>query len=247
MAGSAALLLALLLGACTSIDAAAPKLQDVKTVGIVSAVGDEFTLTKAGLTGFENSARTFSIKAWGLDDLIVRHVGALLGPRWQVRPVTYRRAALATVERDSPVPLSNLLRDDPIEKLVRTEISPQELDAYVVITKATSGYGSRAKTVAGVGMINHDAALDSYHEIHALYAIRVIDGHDLKVIDKRSAAPLNNTEMIRLEGPSREVDASLQPADNGTLPNDKLKDAIIDLIERSLPTTLQDLRLVDRS
>ncbi|HEY6258790.1 MAG TPA: hypothetical protein VIY51_23670 [Xanthobacteraceae bacterium] len=153
MAGSAALLLALLLGACTSIDAAAPKLQDVKTVGIVSAVGDEFTLTKAGLTGFENSARTFSIKAWGLDDLIVRHVGALLGPRWQVRPVTYRRAALATVERDSPVPLSNLLRDDPIEKLVRTEISPQELDAYVVITKATSGYGSRARTVAGVGMI----------------------------------------------------------------------------------------------
>jgi hypothetical protein len=241
-----ALLLAALLSACASVDAVTPKLQAIKTVGIVSAIGDEFAVTKAGLTGFENSTRTFSIEAWGLDDLIVQRAGALLGRRLQVQPVTYRRAAFAAVEREAPLPAANLLRDDPIKELVRTEVSPQGLDAYVVVTKATSRYGSRARTVAGVGMINHDALFDSYHEIHALYVVRVIDGHDFNVIDKRSAAPLSSSEIVRLEGPSRMVDGELQPAESGTPANDRLKAAIIDLLERSLPATLQDLRLIDR-
>jgi hypothetical protein len=241
-----ALLLAALLSACASVDAVTPKLQAIKTVGIVSAIGDEFAVTKAGLTGFENSNRTFSIEAWGLDDLIVQRAGALLGRRLQVQPVTYRRAAFAAVERAAPLPAANLLRDDPIRDLVRTEVSPQGLDAYVVVTKATSRYGSGARTVAGVGMINHDALFDSYHEIHALYVVRVIDGHDFSIIDKRSAAPLSSSEIVRLEGPSRMVDGELQPAESGTPANDRLKAAIIDLLERSLPTTLQDLRLVDR-
>ncbi|HWF95101.1 MAG TPA: hypothetical protein VG291_09120 [Xanthobacteraceae bacterium] len=241
----AALLLALLAGACTSIDAAPPKLQAIKTAGVISAVGDEFTLTKSGLTGFDNSARVFPIEAWGLDDLIVSRVGGLLSRRWQVQPVTYRRAAFAAVEPDTPVPVSSLLRDDPVKRLVRTEVLPQGLDAYVVVTKEKSRYGNRAKTVAGVGMINHKAVFDSNHEIHALYMIRIIDGHDFSVIDKRSARPLGNTEMVRLEGPSRVVEDSLQPTTNDASPNDKAKAAVIDLIEQSLPPTLQDLRLID--
>jgi hypothetical protein len=240
-----ALLLAVLATACTSIDAAPPKLQAIKTVGVISAIGDEFTVTKAGLTGFENSPRSLSIAAWGLDDLVVSQVSGVLSRRWQVQPVTYRRVAFANLELDSPVPVANLLRDDPIKKLVRTEVSPQGLDAYVVITKTKSPYGSRAKTVAGVGMINHDAVFDAYHAIHALYRVWIIDGHDFSVIDKMSAAPPSNNEMVRLEGPSRMVDGSLQPTANDTSPNDKAKVAVIDLIEHSLPATLQSLRLAD--
>jgi hypothetical protein len=240
-----ALLLAGLAGACTSIDAASPKLQAIKTAGVISAIGDEFTITKAGLTGFENSTRALAIAAWGLDDLVVDRIGGLLSRRWQVQPAAYRRAAFAAVEPDTPLPMADLLRDDPVKKLVRTEVSPQGLDAYVVVTKAGSKYGSRAKTVTGVGMINHDAVLDSYHQIHALYTIWIVDGHDFSIIDKRSAAPLDNTETIRLEGPSRTVDDSLQPAASDTLPDGRMKAAMIDLIERSLPATLQSLRLVD--
>jgi hypothetical protein len=242
-----ALLLAVLAGACTSIDAAPPKLQATKTVGVISAIGDEFTLTKAGLTGFESSARVLPIAAWELDDLIVSRVGALLSRRWQVQPATYRRAAFAAIDRNAPLPVANLLREDPVKKLVRTEVSPQGLDAYVVITKGESPYGSRAKTVAGVGMISHDAVLDSYHQIHALYVIWIIDGRDFSVIDKRSAAPLDSAELVRLAGPSRMVDASLQPTASDASPNDRIKAAIVDLIEQSLPATLQSLRLVDGS
>jgi hypothetical protein len=242
-----AVLLVVLASGCASLDAPAAKLQALKTVGIVSAVGDEFTLTKAGLTGFADDDQRFSIEPWGIDDLIVSRAGALLGTRFQVQPLTYRRASFAARERAAPIAVMNVLREDPVKELVRKEISPQGLDAYVVITKATSPYGSRGRTVAGVGIINHGAVFGSYAQLHALYLIRVIDGHEFKVIDKRSASPLDGAEMVRLAGPSRLIDPSLLPAANDPARNDNLKAAVTDLIERSLPATLRDLRLVDRS
>jgi hypothetical protein len=219
----------------------------IKTIGVISAIGDELTLTKAGLTGLGSNAQSVPIESWGIDDLIVSRTSSLLSHRFDVHPVTYRRAAFAAFEEDSVVAAANLLRDDPIKKLIPAEASPLGLDAYVLITKAKSTYGSTGRTVAGVGVINSTAVFGSYSQIHALYVVRLVDGHDFKLIAKGSASPLNNTEMFRLAGPSRLLDASFLPAANDMPRNEQLKAAIIDLIERSLPTTLEDLGLVDRS
>jgi hypothetical protein len=243
----AALLLLVLLGACAAIDSSPPKLGAVKTIGIISAIGDEFTLTKAGLTGLKNNAQSFSIESWGIDDLIVSRATSLLSRRFEASPVIYRRATFAALEGDSAVAAVNLLRDDPIKKVIPAEVSPLGLDAYVIITKAKSKYGSTGRTVAGFGIIDHRAVFGSYAQIHALYVVRVIDGHGYKLIDKKSASPLNNAEMFRLAGPSRLVDDSFLPTANDPPGNEPLKAAITDLIDRSLPTTLQDLGLVDRS
>jgi hypothetical protein len=67
------------------------------------------------------------------------------------------------------------------------------------------------------------------------------------VIDKRSAAPVDSNETLRLAGPSRLVDASLLPTAGEPAGSKSLKAAIADLIEGSLTQTLRDLRLVDRS
>jgi hypothetical protein len=75
----------------------------------------------------------------------------------------------------------------------------------------------------------------------------VIDGHEFKVIGERTAGPLDNKEIVRLEGPTRLVDDALLPAANGAAGNAPLKATVTDLIERSLPVTLQGLRLVDPS
>ncbi|SDR57395.1 hypothetical protein SAMN05444161_6564 [Rhizobiales bacterium GAS191] len=243
----AALLILLTVSACATGDPVPPHLRAVRTIGVISAIGDEFTVTKAGLNGLENTNQRFSIEPWGIDDLIVNRVGALLSGRFQVQPMVYRRAVFAALGQDSPVAVMNLLRGDETTELVRTEASPQALDAYVVITKAKSTYGSTGRRVAGIGIVSHGAVFDSYTQIHALYVIRIIDGHALSVVDKRSASPLGNSEMTRLEGPSRLVDASFLPTTNDVAGNEKLKAAIIDLIDRSLKTTLQDLRLVDPS
>jgi hypothetical protein len=243
----AAMLLLLAAGGCAALDGFTTRTTPIKTVGVISAVGDEFTLTKAGLTGLDNGAHRFSIEPWGLDDLITSSAEAVLKQRFQVQRVTYQRAAFASHANDSVIPVVNLLRDDPLKTLVRNQVTPQGLDAYVVIAKAKANYGSTGKSVAGIGMIDRSAVLGSYVQIHALYEVWVIDGHDFKVIEKRRAPPLNNAEILKLTGPSRTVDDQLLPAATDPARSDKLKAAITDLIVTSLPASLQQLRFADRS
>src|SRR3981189_2899159 len=124
------LLVSLNVSACAMFQTGETKLQAVKTVGVISAVGDEMSFAKAGLTGLNNTAQSFPIGSWGLGDVIVRQATVALSGRFQVQPVSYKRAAFAVV-KDSPVAPVNLIRSDPFKKLVQTEVFPQGLAAYI--------------------------------------------------------------------------------------------------------------------
>ncbi|MGT2501476.1 hypothetical protein ACVOMS_12800 [Bradyrhizobium guangxiense] len=227
------------LGAAAAFETRASRLQAIKTVGIVSAIGEEMSLTQAGLTGPGNNAQSVSISAWGLDELIVQQATRLLGGRFRVQPVNYRRAAFAAI-RDSVVAPVNLLRSDPFKELVRGDVTPQGLDAYIVITRARSKLGN-GRNVEGVGFAEYRTLLANYGLIHALYEVRVIDGKSFDVIEKRAAAPLDNTGTVHIGGPSSQVDDTFDVPTSG----DRLRAAIADLIMRSLPVTLGDMHLID--
>lgn len=227
------------LSAAAAFETRATKLQAIRTVGIVSAIGEEMSLTQAGLTGLGNAGQSASISAWGLDELIVQQVTRLLSNRYRVQPVNYRRAAFAAI-RDSAVAPVNLLRSDPFKELVRTDVAPQGLDAYVVITRAKAKLGN-GRNVEGVGLAQYRTLLADYGLIHALYEVRVIEGKSFDVIEKRAAAPLDNTGTMRLAGPSGPVDETFE----GPAASDRLRAAIADLIIRSLPVTLGDMHLID--
>jgi hypothetical protein len=221
------------------------KLQAVKTVGIISAVGGEMSFARAGLTGLNNNpSQSFPIGSWGLDDMIVQQATTALNGRFQVQPIRYNRAAFAAV-KDSPVAPVNLVRGDPFKKLVRTEMSPQGLDAYIVITKAKSNFGRGGRKVEGIGFITYCTLLSSYNQIHALYEIRVFDGKTFEVIEKRAAAPLENSGTMNLTGPSQLVDETFAPNIGDPSRNEKLHGAITDLIVQSLPSILSDMHLAD--
>ena len=215
------------------------KLQSVRTVGIVSAIGDQFTFEKAGLTGLDNGSRSVPIASWGLDDLIVQQVAAALSMRFQVQPVIYPRATFATT-RDSAITAVNLVRSDPFKKLVQTEVSPQGLDAYIVITKAKAYFGAGNRKVEGVGLITYSTVLESFRLLHALYEIRVVDGKTFDIIEKLAAGPPDDASSVRLPGPSLMIDASFDERD------ESLRRAIVDIVIRSLPNTLGDMHLVNQ-
>lgn len=227
------------LGAAAAFETRATRLQAIKTVGIVSAIGEEMSLTQTGLTKLGNTGQSASISAWGLDELIVQQATKLLSGRFRVQAVTYRRAAFAAI-RDSAVAPVNLLRSDPFKELVRSDVSPQGLDAYIVITRARSKLGN-GRNVEGVGLAEYRTLLADYGLIHALYEVRVIDGKSFDVIEKRAAAPLDNTGMMRIAGPSGPVDGTF----DGPASSERLRAAIADLITRSLPMTLGDMHLID--
>src|ERR1700704_6225875 len=168
------LLVALSVSACTMFQTGETKLQAVKTVGIISAVGGEFSFARAGLTGLNNDpSQSFPIGSWGLDDLIVQQATTALNGRFQVQPVRYNRAAFTAI-KDSPVTPVNLVRGDPFKKLVQTEASPQGLDAYIVITKAKSNLGTGPRKLEGIGLLTYGTVMESYNQVHVLYEIRVV-------------------------------------------------------------------------
>jgi hypothetical protein len=216
------LLVAISVSACAMFETGETKLQAVKTVGIISAVGGEMSFARA----------------------IVQQATTALNGRFQVQPIRYNRAAFAAV-KDSPVAPVNLVRDDPFKKLVRTEVSPQGLDAYIVITKAKSNFGRGALKVEGIGFVNYGTMLASYNQIHALYEIRVFDGKTFDVIEKRSAPPLDDAVEVKLPGPTKQVDDSYSPGTGEPVRNENLHRAITELIVRSLSTTLSDMHLAD--
>lgn len=227
------------LGAAAAFETRATRLQAIKTVGIVSAIGEEMSLTQAGLIGLGNTGQSVSISAWSLDELIVQQATKLLSGRFRVQPVSYRRAAFAAI-RDSAVAPVNLLRSDPFKELIRSDVAPQGLDAYIVITRAKSKLGN-GRIVEGVGLAQYRTLLADYGLIHALYEVRVIEGRSFDVIEKRAAAPLDNPGTMRLAGPSGPVDEAFE----GSASNERLRAAIADLITRSLPVTLDDMHLID--
>ena len=70
--------------------AASPK--GIRSIGIVSAVGDRFYVRKVGLMAFGNDTKEFPIDSWRIDDLVVSKARGLLSKSYDVRAVTYRRA-----------------------------------------------------------------------------------------------------------------------------------------------------------
>jgi hypothetical protein len=233
----------LALSGCASIEGAS-RLQGVKTIGIISAIGDKFTFMPSGLTGFDNAQRSVSIEAWGIDEQMVAQATSVLSQHFQVQVVTCQRELFFAPERVSSIPAADLVREDPLKELVRSHVSPQGLDAYVVITKATLKYGTRGVPVSGIGLIRHSTLFDSSAIVHVLYVVRVIDGHTFRTIDKKSASPVDNS-IVRLAGPSRVFDAAGLPPISDPLQNESLKTTVADLINRSLEPTLRDLHLTE--
>jgi hypothetical protein len=241
----AAVVLAVNVGACAMFATRETKLQAVKTVGIVSAIGDEMTFARGGLTGLSSHSQSFPIGSWGVDDQIVKQVTAALNGRFQVQPVTYSREAFAEAGKESVITPVNVIRADPFKKLVQTEVSPQGLDAYIVITKAKSNFGGVGRKVEGIGFLTYGTMLKSYSQIHVLYEIRVFDGKTFDVIEKMAAPPLDDGGAVRIAGPSRMIDEGLSPSDGNPAQNEKLHGAITELVARSLSTTLSDMHLAD--
>jgi hypothetical protein len=234
------MLLAFVGGADALFETHQEKLQAVETVGIIAAVGDQFTFAKTGLTGFDKSGRYVPIGAWGLDDLIVQQATDMLKNRFQVKAVSYPRAAFAA-SKESPLKPVELIRGDPFKKLVQTEVTPQGLDAYIVITKARVDLGAGGRKVEGIGLVTYSTMMESYSAIHALYEIRVVDGKTFDIIEKMAAGPLDNTTDPRLAGPSRLLDGTVSIGADTV--DENLHRAIADLILRSLRITLEDMHL----
>jgi hypothetical protein len=233
-----ALFVLLLVAACAGM---APKVEGVRTIGIVSAVGDKFYLRKVGFTVFGNESQEMAIDSWGIDELMSSKIRAALAGRFDVRPVKYRRAAFAEAENRLAIGVEPLRGET-----VRAEVTPQGLDAYLIVTKASAPYGQTNQMLTGLGIVDGFKFGDHLVYVYTFYSISLVNGHDWTVSRGTFATVPGEPSLFgpRLKGASRELDASWWPASLDATSSQRLKGVVAELIDQSLPGTLQKMQMM---
>jgi hypothetical protein len=234
------------LGAPPKPAGAPPKPSGLPKLGIVSAIGDKFYVSKFGLGVFGNEVSEMAIAAWGIDEMMTAKLRAALASRFDVRPVTYKRAAFAAFPDRS-----GFLAQYFNPELVHTAVSPQGLDAYLVVVKSERSYGPRSSygtsnhLVHGLGSAGPNTDSDPTVFVHAYYNLVLVDGRDFKVKSQASSeipAPRKYFWTADfMSSPVREGGASLRPKSLDAAANLPLKGVVVELIDKSLPPTLGKL------
>ncbi len=231
----------LLVGGCAGTISGVPAdLKGIGSVGVISAFVDKFQLRKVGITVFGNEEKEFPVDAWGIDEIVAGKARALLGRRFQVRPVTYRRAPFMTRNRGG------------VGAMVREAVTPANVDIYVVISRGGSQVGATNQAVTGLGMLEASGGVfsENRYYLYALYAVSIIDAHEFSSKAFTTGlmpgeAPFNPLTTPVLHGPHRQVDQSWWPTSLDAASNQRLKGAVVELVDKSLPNTLQQLQLLN--
>jgi hypothetical protein len=145
----------------------------VKTVAVVSTVGDSLELPWSGVF-FTHGNHSISISGWNLDATIEADVVGALSREFTVKTVTLDRARLAgaTLKLD---------KDKHILPVDGLSPSP-DVDAYIVIAKEPATIGPHADDIAGFGVWKQVGVGFESTGVFATYAIEVVDARTLKVL-----------------------------------------------------------------
>lgn len=223
---------------------AADALANVKTVAIVSALGDCLNLRDVEPVGtIFNTVHPecVPIESWGIDDLITQQIAAALSGRFTVKPVTYDRAAFFHLPW-SPMAGAQV----PVEKQLRALANPG-VDAYVVVTRMAmpNALGDDNNTyVDGLG-IGHESSLFSQTtKMYAVYTIRIIDAQSFKTLQIEGAHLPKTGFLPRV--PIVDVDKSLWSSTADGMTEDqktRAREKLIALMRESIGSTLHYMDL----
>lgn len=214
-------------------------------LGVISVIGERYSVQKFGLTIFENEASEVPID-WGLDDLVFARVRAATGNDPAVRRIAYPKGVFEPFYN----PKTILIRD-PGERLpviVRSFTANANCDRYLVATTFKAELPNTHMTLNGIGTYNQGlGSLLRHSHLFANVAITLIDGRSYEEI-KRPFVNFgaNFAASMRLtEDPLNKLDNSLFPdppaaASASAALRERTRALIADRLSRGLPGYLKE-------
>lgn len=214
-------------------------------LGVISVIGDHYSVQKFGLTIFENEASEVPID-WGLDDLVFARVRAATSNDPAVRRIAYPKGAFEPFYN----PKTILIRD-PGERLpviVRSFTANANCDHYLVATTFKAELPNTHMTLNGIGTYNQGlGSLLRHSHLFANVAITLIDGRSYEEI-KRPFVNFgaNFAASMRLtEDPLTKLDNSLFPdppaaASANAALRERTRALVADRLDRGLPGYLKE-------
>jgi hypothetical protein len=225
---------------------AAPAESGPCQIGVISTIGDKFTVQKVGVTVFGNEFAEVPVEPWGLDDLVVARVRAVV-PGMTVRKIAYAKGAFEPYYH----PPLKLFRnqDEDLSGIVRQVAGNAGCARYVVLTTYTGQLDGTNQGLPGIGVINRDAAILSYTFLFANISVRTFDGQtfavgknpyaNLESVLTHIAANLTKNETMH------KVDNSAFPASppdavNSAALRDGTRDLLAERLDKILPAYFKE-------
>ena len=218
--------------------------QDANCVGVVSNLGEKFTVKKIGIVVFQNEENEVPIASWHIDDLVVAKISAALGKRATMRRIPYQKEAFASLE--TPKLFRN--PDTDLGEILRTTTGSTRCARYVVVSGGGSSYGGTNQSLGGLGIVagKKPYFTGDLYNLYTLIVVRVYDGETFSLLTRKMASIGQSTLLAMIHGPHREVDESFWPVSpDVAAQNVKLRDAIRELVAQSLDATLAELKLTE--
>jgi hypothetical protein len=213
-------------------------------VGVMSAVGDTFTLRKIGITVFGNEDNKVSLGTWGIDDFIYGKIAAALGSRRSVRRLAYSKAALSAYENADV----NIFRnyDGELRNILREAAAKAGCQRLIAVMKTSTRFSSTNQGISGLGILatGGDLLVPKTLNLYAVMSMTVYDGRTFDRVKYKLVSEergINLFSMKAIRGLSREVDSSWWPDPARVGSDAQLRDATRDLIARGLNVTVPDL------
>jgi hypothetical protein len=243
MRNAIVLLLALcLMSACNTPRPLEPqKRADIRSVAVISALGDQFDLEYLGFVVFLNKSEQVTVD-WKIDDHVRDMVTAKLKDRYQIVPVPY---SPADVVAESSFEERTFGTTSGMVERLRKAVPPGQVDAVVFVAPygIQTGYGV-IEQLEGLGLYNR-AVNYRGAAVFAAYRVVVFDGRTFETLaTARSTLP--PAGFYRITSPlvrmpwrwAGEPWSSLTDAQRGDM-----RKTLLELIDRTMTRALSDVSL----
>lgn len=148
----------------------------IKSIGIVSDIGDKVRLQHIGFMVFGNSLVEKDMPEWQIDAFMTGELEAALKGRYELRAVTFAKGSIA------PDLAPKLFSGPSPDKNLQANAKPadgQPIDAYVVLWPHRGEVYPTNQYVTGLGLLTQGGRASIYAKV----AITLVDGRTFEEID----------------------------------------------------------------
>jgi hypothetical protein len=206
-------------------------------IGVFPLLGDRFQVKKIGITVFGNEFKEIAVDNWGLDDLVVERVRAVVGKGIAVRRIPHAKDAFVGYTPGIGIFQNNNAK---VPAIVQQAAGQTHCQRYVVVTRAVAQYVGN-QSIFGIGVVNSGRPIRSLTQIHAIIRIHVHDGKTFAVL-KSGTGSLNGDNILTGGQNARALDDSWWPEPPEVANNPTMREAarslLAEILDKSLPELL---------
>lgn len=217
----------------------------VKTIGLISVLGESFTVKKVGVMVFNNEEHRIPIAGWKINEQVAALVARRLRKTFKVKPIRVPDGAFERFGTGGFSLFSS--RSETLGKFVAEHAASQPCDYYLLVAPGGDRVGSSNQDVSGLGILRLDGMFGASEFIHAYASLQV---YDSKFAPLRSEDDVNIKLSIVadvLRGPHVEMKEGnrLPPDPQAAVADPRTRKIASELLEKSLAMTLPKLFATD--